>query len=132
MRNSARTFLMFQGNKAEEAMNFYAATIPGSGIGEVVRWGPGGPGAEGSVMKASFTLGGQPVMCTDSPIQHDFTFTPSISFWLDCESEDEIGRLAPTLAEGGAELMPLGNYGFSRQFAWVKDRFGISWQLNLA
>jgi predicted 3-demethylubiquinone-9 3-methyltransferase (glyoxalase superfamily) len=55
-----------------------------------------------------------------------------MSFFVDCESETEITRLCSALKEGGEELMPLGSYGFSRQFAWVNDRFGVSWQLNLA
>jgi predicted 3-demethylubiquinone-9 3-methyltransferase (glyoxalase superfamily) len=130
MRTNVRTFLMFEG-KAEEAMNFYVSLIPRSEVTEIVRWGPGGPGAEGSVMRATFTLGGQAVMCIDSFVKHDFTFTASISFFVDCDSEEEIRRLSSALVEGGAEFMPLGNYGFSRQFAWVKDRFGVSWQLNL-
>jgi predicted 3-demethylubiquinone-9 3-methyltransferase (glyoxalase superfamily) len=121
---------MFDGH-AEEAMNFYMSLFPGSQVIDLARYGPEGPGAEGSVMKASFTLDGQVVMCTDSIAKHDFTFTPSLSFFISCDSEDEIRRLASGLAIGGAELMPLGNYGFSRQFAWVTDRFGVSWQLNL-
>ena len=78
-------------------------------------------------------LGGQPVQVNDSPDVHDFTFTPSISLWLVCDDEAEIGELAAHLGKdgGGKELMPLGNYGFSRQFAWVVDRFGVSWQLIL-
>jgi predicted 3-demethylubiquinone-9 3-methyltransferase (glyoxalase superfamily) len=123
-------FLMFQG-KAEEAMKFYASLIPGSEIGEVVRWGKGQPGAEGTVMKAAFTVGGQTVMCTDSVVQHGFSFTPSFSFWVTCDSEEEIRRLTAALSQDGNTLMPLGSYGFSREFAWVSDKFGVSWQLNL-
>jgi len=68
-------------------------------------------------MKATFTVAGQSVMCTDSFVKHAFTFTPSFSFFVTCESEDEIRRLASALSEDGSELMPLGDYGFSRQFA---------------
>ncbi|HSU15813.1 VOC family protein [Longimicrobium sp.] len=131
MANSVRPFLMFEG-KAEEAMNFYVSLIPGSEITRISRYGPGQPGAEGSVMMAEVSIAGQTVMCTDSVIEHGFTFTPASSFFVECESDEEIRRLAAALAEGGAELMPLGDYGFSRQFAWVNDRFGVSWQLNLS
>lgn len=130
MSARVRPFLMFEG-KAEEAMRFYVSLIPGSEIGEVVRWGAAGPGKEGSVMLATFSVGGQTVMCSDSAVKHAFTFTPSFSLFVDCASEDEIGRLSAALSEGGATLMPLGDYGFSRKFAWVNDRFGVSWQLNL-
>jgi predicted 3-demethylubiquinone-9 3-methyltransferase (glyoxalase superfamily) len=122
---------MFEG-RAEEAMNFYVSLIPGSKITSVARYGPGQPGPEGSVVVATFTVAGQTVMCSDSFVKHGFTFTPATSLFVECESEEEVARLAAALSEGGAELMPLGNYGFSRQFAWVNDRFGVSWQLNLA
>jgi predicted 3-demethylubiquinone-9 3-methyltransferase (glyoxalase superfamily) len=128
---TVRPFLMFEG-RAEEAMSFYVSLIPGSEITSIARYGPGQPGPEGSVVVATFTVAGQAVMCSDSFVKHGFTFTPASSLFVECESEEEIRRLAAALAEGGAELMPLGNYGFSRQFAWVNDRFGVSWQLNLA
>ncbi len=70
-------------------------------------------------------------MCIDSPAAHDFTFTPAISLFVQCENEAEIGRLYAALADQGTELMPLGSYGFSAKFGWVNDRFGVSWQLNL-
>jgi len=53
------------------------------------------------------------------------------SFFVDCDSEDEIDRLAKALGEGGTTLMALGDYGFSRKFTWLNDRFGVSWQINL-
>lgn len=121
---------MFEG-KAEEAMNFYVSLLPGSEVVNIVRYEPGEPGAEGSVKTATFSLSGQLIMCIDSFVKHGFTFTPAMSLFVDCESEEEIQRLSSTLSEGGAELMPLGDYGFSRQFAWVQDRYGVSWQLNL-
>ncbi len=125
-----RPFLMFEG-KAEEAMNFYVSLFPASEIVEVVRYGPSQAGVEGSVMKAVFSVAGQRIMCTDSVVKHGFTFTPAMSLFVTCESEEEIGRLTSALSDGGAALMPLGEYGFSRKFAWVNDRFGVSWQLNL-
>jgi len=124
-------FLMFEG-KAEEAINFYVSLFPGAKILDIQRYGANQPGPEGSVMKASFSIGNQTVLCTDSFVKHGFTFTPSFSFFVDCASEKEIGRLSASVSEGGATLMPLGEYGFSRKFAWVSDRFGVSWQLNLA
>jgi predicted 3-demethylubiquinone-9 3-methyltransferase (glyoxalase superfamily) len=121
---------MFEG-KAEEAMKLYVSLIPGSEIREVVHHGPGTPGAEGMVLRGTASIGGQEVMCFDSPAKHAFTFTPSFSFFVDCASEEEVARLAAALGEGGKTMMPLGEYGFSRKFAWVSDRYGVSWQLNL-
>ncbi len=125
-----RPFLMFEG-KAEEAMNFYVSLFPGSEITELQRYGAGEPGPEGSIKKAAFTVGGENMLCTDSFVHHGFTFTPSISFFVSCESEGELRSLSASLSEGGSTFMPIGEYGFSRLFAWIGDRFGVSWQLNL-
>ena len=130
MQPTVSPFLMFEG-QAEEAMNFYVKVIPDSEILNVQRHGPEGPGPEGSIFVASFSLRGLPVMVSDSYISHDFTFTPSISLFVTCQSEEEVAEFSTALAEGGEYLMPLDNYGFSRRFAWVVDRFGVSWQLNL-
>ncbi|WP_173917481.1 VOC family protein [Halobacillus sp. Marseille-Q1614] len=123
-------FLMFQG-QAEEAMNFYTTLVEDSKIKEITRYGSEEVGKEGSVMQAIFSLKGQEFMCIDSHVHHEFTFTPSFSIFLTCESEKEIDQLYSSLGEGGDKLMPLDDYSFSRKFAWIVDQFGISWQLNL-
>jgi predicted 3-demethylubiquinone-9 3-methyltransferase (glyoxalase superfamily) len=125
------TFLMFEGT-AEKAINFYVSLFGNSRITSIERYGPGQAGAEGSVMRATFTLNGRDFMCIDSPVKHQFTFTPSISIFVDCESEAEVGELFAKLSEGGHVLMPLDRYPFSAKFGWVSDRYGVSWQLNLA
>ena len=132
MPKQVTPFLMFQGGVAEEAITFYTALFDGGQVLDIARWGPGQPGPEGTVMRASFALAGQTFFCSDSPVRHAFDFTPSFSVWIETESEAELERVFAALAEGGAELMPLGEYGFSRRFGWVNDRFGVSWQLNLA
>lgn len=121
---------MFQGN-AEEAMNYYTSLIEDSEITYISRYGANGPGEEGSVLQATFSLKGQEFMCIDSNIQHEFTFTPSFSLFITCESEEEINRLYENLTDGGGELMPLDHYGFSKKFGWLVDKFGVSWQLTL-
>lgn len=125
------TFLMFEG-QAETAMNFYTALFAGSKIDSIVRYGAGEVGPEGSVMMATFSLGGQQFMAIDSYVKHAFTFTPAISIYVNCESEAEIDRAFAALSDGGAVLMPLDAYPFSKKFGWVQDRFGVSWQLSLA
>lgn len=127
---SVTPFLMFQGN-AEEAMNHYISIIEDSEITSIVRYGPNQSGAEGSVMHAAFSLKGQTFMCIDSNVKHDFTFTPSFSIYLTCESEAEIEKVYGALMDGGGAMMPLDNYGFSQKFGWIADKFGVSWQLNL-
>ncbi|MYX28181.1 VOC family protein [Streptomyces sp. SID8381] len=124
------TFLMFEG-RAEEAMGFYVSLFDDAEIVSITRYGAEGPGPEGSVQHATFSLAGQEFMCIDSPARHEFTFTPAISLFVQCADEAEIDRLYAALGQQGAELMPLGDYGFSRKFGWVNDRFGVSWQLNL-
>jgi predicted 3-demethylubiquinone-9 3-methyltransferase (glyoxalase superfamily) len=130
MSAKIQPFLMFQGN-AEEAMNFYLVVFPDAAIDHVQRYGPGQNAREGSIMLAAFSIGGQSVLCTDSPVAHNFTFTPAFSFFVTCESGDAQEDAFAALSDGGSVLMPLDNYGFSSRFGWVNDRFGVSWQLNL-
>ncbi|MBS0272857.1 MAG: VOC family protein [Proteobacteria bacterium] len=131
MTKSVSTFLMFTG-RCEEALNFYTSLISNSKIEAITRWGPGGPGKEGTVMRAAFTLNGVEYMATDSPAVHAFNFTPSMSLFVECDNEAELDRVFAALSEGGKVLMPPGSYGFSRKFGWCDDRFGVSWQLNLS
>ncbi|MBB3112508.1 putative 3-demethylubiquinone-9 3-methyltransferase (glyoxalase superfamily) [Paenibacillus phyllosphaerae] len=124
-------FLMFQGGTAEEAMNYYTSLIEDSEITSIARYGKGEHGDEGTVKQAVFTLKGQPFMCIDSNLKHEFSFTPSFSIFLTCSSEGELDNLYDKLMTGGQALMPLGDYGFSKKFGWLNDQFGISWQLTL-
>ncbi|MCZ7545423.1 MAG: VOC family protein [Anaerolineae bacterium] len=125
------TFLMFDG-KAEEAMNFYTSLFEDAKILSLTRYGPNEAGAEGTVMQATFALDGQTFMCIDSSIKHEFTFTPAMSLYVACETEADVDRLFEALSEGGQVLMPLDRYPFSAKYAWLADRFGVSWQLSLA
>ncbi|TCC31574.1 VOC family protein [Kribbella sindirgiensis] len=125
-----KTFLMFEGG-AEQAMTFYLSLFEDAEVVSMVKYGAEGPGPEGSVMVAVFRLAGQQFMCSDSYQRHGFTFTPSMSLFVDCADEAELDRLYGALVEGGGALMPLGDYGFSKKFGWVNDRYGVSWQLNL-
>lgn len=100
------TFLMFDG-KAEEAMNFYTSLFDQSEIISISRYGANEAGDEGTVVHAKFKLNGQELMCIDSNVKHEFTFTPAISLYVKCDTEDEIDRVFGKLAYDGTVLMPL-------------------------
>lgn len=123
------TFLMFSG-QAEEAIDFYVGLFENSKIVSIKRYGPGEMGREGTVYQAVFSLNGRDFMCIDSPVKHDFTFTPAISLYVSCADEGKIDRYFKALADGGQVFMPLDKYPFSKKFGWLADQFGVSWQLN--
>lgn len=132
---SITTSLMFVGEeagKAEEAIKLYTSLFPNSRVIEVQHYDAGEHEPEGSVKMARFLINGVEFMALDSHLDHKFTFTPSMSLYVECDSLGEIEEAFRALAEGGTELMPLDNYGFSKKFGWLNDRYGVSWQLNLA
>ena len=129
---TARPFLMFQDGNAQAALDLYFDTFPDSRMVRVERYASGEPGPAGTIKVAVFTLCGREYMCSDSPINHEFTFTPSSSTFVEFESAVELEHTFSVLSAGGQVLMPLDNYGFSQRFGWFNDRFGVSWQLNLA
>ena len=113
------TFLTFQEQNAEEAMNFYVSLFDNSKINEVQRYGKDGPGPEGSIFVARFELNGSAFACSDSYLKHEWDFSPAVSIWYECQSEQEMDGLVAKLSDGGAVLMPAGNYGFSKKFAFI-------------
>src|SRR5690625_4366507 len=128
---SVKPFLMFQHGKGREALTFYMELFPEARIDHVTYYSEEDElGVTGTIQLAQFTIHDQSFMCIDSHIEHSFDFTPSFSIYITCESEDEINHLYETLIDGGQALMPIGNYGFSKRFGWVNDRFGVSWQLS--
>lgn len=106
-------------------MNFYTSLIADSKITTIKRYGKNEAGEEGSVMHATFSLKGQEFMSIDSNIKHDFTFTPSFSIYITCDTEIEIVQLYEKLSKGGGVLMPLDHYPFSKMFA-------LTWQIPLS
>ncbi|WP_224705775.1 VOC family protein [Devosia aquimaris] len=131
MAQTFTPFLTFQGGTAEAAIQFYCSVFPDSRIEDMQRYPAGTPGAEGMVMTAWFSLGQQRFMASDSPIDHEWDFTPAVSVFVTCETREQQDAAFAALAEGGKVYMPLDNYGFSQRFGWVGDRFGVTWQLNL-
>lgn len=131
MKGQIATFLTFQKENAEQAMNFYVGLFNDSKIVSLKRWGKDGPGKEGTIMHATFNLNGKLFMCSDSPAIHDWDFTPAISNYVECKDESQLEMLFSKLSENGKVMMPLNNYGFSQKFGFVEDQFGVSWQLNL-
>ncbi|HVM15563.1 MAG TPA: VOC family protein [Egibacteraceae bacterium] len=115
--------LLFVGDvcgKAEEALSFYASVFPDSGVGDLLRYGPGSePEAEGTVQYAAFRLAGQEFAAMDSARDHEFAFNEAISFLVYCDSQDEIDRYWDALS-----AVPE-----AEQCGWLKDRYGLSWQI---
>ena len=109
-------FLWFD-SKAEEAMNFYLSIFKNSKVGRVTRYGEGGPGPKGTVMSATFQLEGQEFMALNGGPQ--FTFTPAISFFVNCETQQEVDELWEKLSESGRK----------ERCGWLKDKYGLSWQI---
>lgn len=103
--------------EGEEAATFYTSVFPNSKILEVTHYGSAGPRAEGMVMTVSFELDGQRFIALNGG--PDFTFSEAISFEVSCDSQEEVDRFWRTLSEGGEEG-PCG---------WLKDKFGVSWQV---
>jgi predicted 3-demethylubiquinone-9 3-methyltransferase (glyoxalase superfamily) len=109
-------FLWFDG-KAEEAMNFYVSVFKNSKVGRVTRCGEGGPGPKGSVMSATFQLDGQNFFALNGG--PGFTFTPAISFFVNCETQQEVDEFWEKLSAGGKKS----------RCGWLKDKYGLSWQI---
>lgn len=109
-------FLWFDDN-AEEAMNFYVSVFKNSKVGSVTRYGEAGPGPKGTVMSATFQLEGQEFMALNGGPQ--FKFTPAISFFVDCETQEEVDALWEKLSAGGRK----------DRCGWLQDKFGVSWQI---
>ena len=124
-------FHMFTDGGAADAMDYYASLFDDAEILQKDLHGPDGDGVEGTVLFGVLRIAGQRVLFTDAPPGPDFGFNPSFSLFVDCEDEEEIERLFATLSEGGMVMMPLDKYDWSDRFAWVQDKNGLSWQLNL-
>ncbi|MDR5728457.1 MAG: VOC family protein [Terriglobia bacterium] len=109
-------FLWFDG-KAEEAMNFYVSIFKNSKVGQVTRYSDAGPGPKGAVMSATFELDGQQFYALNGGPQ--FTFSPAISFFVNCETQEEVDEIWEKLSQGGG----------TRQCGWLHDKFGVTWQI---
>jgi predicted 3-demethylubiquinone-9 3-methyltransferase (glyoxalase superfamily) len=109
-------FLWFDG-KAEEAMNFYVSIFKNSKVGSVTRYGEAGPGPKGTVMSATFQLDGQDFFALNGGPQ--FSFTPAISLFVNCETQQEVDELWEKLSKGGKK----------ERCGWLKDKYGLSWQV---
>ncbi len=125
-------FLTFQPRRtgsAADAMALYASLFADGRILLDERWNADEQGTKGTVRIAEFIVAGQKFRCSDSPpLDHEWSFTPAVSVWVNCDSTDEQQRVFAALAEDGTQLMPLDDYGFG-PFGWVEDRYGVSWQL---
>jgi predicted 3-demethylubiquinone-9 3-methyltransferase (glyoxalase superfamily) len=109
-------FLWFDG-KAEQAMRFYVSIFKNSKVGATTRYGDAGPGPKGTVMVVTFQLDGQEFIALNGGPQ--FTFSPAISFVVNCETQEEVDAFWEKLSEGGEKL----------QCGWLRDKYGLSWQI---
>ena len=109
-------FLWFDG-KAEEAANFYVSIFKNSKIVSITRYGEAGPGPKASVMSATFQLDGQDFIALNGGPM--FTFSPAISFAVNCKTQQEIDELWEKLSDGGE----------TRRCGWLRDKYGVSWQI---
>jgi predicted 3-demethylubiquinone-9 3-methyltransferase (glyoxalase superfamily) len=121
---------MFTGD-ASAALELYAAVFAEFRVERIERYGAGEAGAPGSVRRADVVFGQHRIIAIDSPVTHAFSFTPSMSLFVDCASASTLDSAFAHLAHGGHVLMAIADYGFSQRFGWCSDRFGVSWQLNL-
>lgn len=121
---------MFTG-QGSAALDLYTQVFPSFRVERIERYAAGEMGAEGTVKRAHASFAGHVITVIDSPPVHAFTFTPSISLFVDFDSAADLDAAFATLSDGGHVFMPLNAYGFSRRFGWCADRFGVSWQLNL-
>jgi len=133
------TFVGDQCGRAKEAIEFYTSVFPNSEIKHIVNYSEGEPGGSPELIKYGiFILNGKEYMVSESNYNHAWSFTPGVSLFVECNSENEIETLFKTLSTNGGQIMiPLdsydsGNYGFGKKFGWCADRYGISWQLNLS
>ena len=122
---------MFQNGDAKPAIEFYSSVFNGFKVVHIEEYGANETGHQGSIKVAKAEFCNLSLMIIDSPIPHAFDFTPSMSLFVDFENHDELDLAYARLSEMGEVLMPINNHGFSQMFAWVKDKFGVSWQLNL-
>ncbi|RDV39387.1 VOC family protein [Bradymonadaceae bacterium TMQ3] len=122
--------LMFIG-KASEAIDRYTSIFDDAELVRITRYDASNPEMEGQIMQAELRLQNQSLLLTDSPDMHSFTFTPSVSFFVRCESVEEVDRIFAALSEDGTVMMPLDAYPFNARFGWCNDRFGVSWQVGL-
>ena len=131
MTRELRTFLTFQGGVAKAALDLYRDVFDDFELIAADHYGPNDIGPEGTIKVATFRLAGSEFSCADSPVTHQWGFTPAVSLYVERNDDAEQQRLFDRLSEGGVVYMPLDNYGFSTRFGWVGDPFGVTWQLNV-
>ena len=115
-------------NRAQEALDFYRSVFPTFSLVSLQHHATP---HDNLVQLAVFSLQGHELMISDSFVSHEWSITPGVSLFMSLTSKDELQSLANALAVDGTTHMPAGSYGFSTFFAWVEDRFGVNWQLNV-
>ncbi|NVB78666.1 MAG: VOC family protein [Kofleriaceae bacterium] len=117
MSNKITPYLWFDGN-AEQAVEHYTSLFANSRVTKVARWGKGGPGKEGTIMNIAFELDGQQLIALNGGPH--FKFTPAISLFVSCETQEEVDSLWSRFLAAGGKATACG---------WLEDKFGLSWQI---
>src|SRR5690625_4223917 len=118
-------------DQAEEAVNFYTSLFEEAETGSITRYAEEGQDVHGqeagTVMTVDFELAGFKMIALNGGPH--FRFTPAISFYVTCETEEEVDELWQKLSESGTAMMPLEQYDWSEKYGWEQDRYGLTWQI---
>jgi predicted 3-demethylubiquinone-9 3-methyltransferase (glyoxalase superfamily) len=129
MAEKVMTLLTING-QAEAALNCYTSLFADARIVFLKKYTASGPGKEGAVQQAQFTIGGSQYICMDLPPGEPLKFASAASLYVQCSSQQELEQLFTALSKAGHVWIAPAPYGSSHQFCWIRDRFGVSWQLD--
>ncbi|WP_186304495.1 VOC family protein [Kocuria palustris] len=136
MAAQLQPFVMFFGQRhgqAEQALTTWVSAFPDSEVLELARWSEQDENeVAGTISQGIARIAGTRVRVFDSSFDHGFPITPAVSMFVELDAPEQVRAAHEILVDGGAELMPLGEYPFSSCFTWLQDRWGVTWQISVA